>query len=880
MLLPELNTPIGFAGKDGFYWWIGQVETDKDPKASFRYKVRIVGQHLKSCTAVPYEDLPWATVLMPVTHTSSEGKSNHSPVRLQKGDWVMGFFLDGATGQHPVIMGQMAKVFNSSKNKSIETSAPADACLSFQRYVPPTNPAITLPAGAQDAAANQTSGTGTTQLPASTFAAGTNGEKTVGNPAGSYFCVGVADPLCKKTDTVKTKMEQTLTEFFGSVSKNGGQIGTQMLSSATGTVVDYAGAAQGYISRINGIARIYVEAAKAKLHSLLKQGVKAVVKFLMAIPSPESAKDPKTGTVIKKRRLGVLGKLTKWLNEQLGKLNCQIADLEEKLLDFLTGLLTQLLLDAVNAATCMIEGIISKILSQISSFLESIVSSILGPLQALLGIIASPLNILGAALQFIFQLLGISCSGAGEKCLTEEQLKSACNKRAKKKPGADDFSKLDKLIDSIASEGVSQLQTTCEEAYSLPCPEPTTAVPGGGIPSTPTGPVIPPEPEPPSPFPTVPTYTPPTTPTPTTPTPAAVFPPVNITEDQFDTMVMSGVSTVFTNVNSRVSVNLIREADVRLSGSSSSTFVPVSTATPLPLLFTLVANKTRVTQSESITFTLAVSSGSVPDGTEYDYLMFGSIQSSDFVTNTTIGKMRISGNIAVTTITIADKISIADEEEVTFNVLGPGVNVDFVIYNNSPVTPTTPEQREFIPPVLGDPIVDNKGRILDIPIKDPGDNYIKPPFIRIYGEGNGASASAVVDEKGKIVKIKVERPGSGYVPNKPSGTNCYIDGFVIIRPGYGYTSAPSIYVNGEKTVAQAVVSNGYVSEIKIINKIKTFDEFPTIEIIGGGGNGALAIPSFSCLEQELFEKYTQGIAPFGTAEVVDCPDGNCDDCTV
>lgn len=880
MLLPELNTPIGFAGKDGFYWWIGQVETDKDPKASFRYKVRIVGQHLKSCTSVPYEDLPWATVLMPVTHTSSEGKSNHSPVRLQKGDWVMGFFLDGATGQHPVIMGQMAKVYNSSKNKSIETSVPADACLSYQRYVPPTNPSVTLPAGAQDAAANQTTGTATTQLPPSTLAAGTNGEKTVGNPAGSYFCVGVADPLCKKTSTTKTKMEQTLTEFLGSVSKNGGQIGTQMLSSTTGTVVDYAGAAQGYISRINGIARTYVEAAKAKLHSLLKQGVKAVVKFLLGIPSPESLKDPKTGTVIKKRRLGVLGKLTKWLNDQLGKLNCQIADLEEKLFDFLTNLLTNLLLEAVNAATCVVEGIVSQILSQISSFLESIVSSILGPLQALLGIIASPLNILGAALQFIFQLLGISCSGAGEKCLTEEQLKSACNKRAKKKPGADDYAKLDALIDKIASEGVSELQTTCEEAYSLPCPEPTTAVPGGGIPGTPTGPVIPSEPEPPSPFPEVPEYVEPTTPTPTDPVPAAVFPPVNVEEDEFDTIVISGVSTVETNVDARISADLKREEDLAISGSSTNIFSPVSTGTPDPLLFTLVANKTRVTRKENIAFTLSVSSGSVPDGTEYDFLLFGNVESRDFVGGTTVGKMRIVGNVAVTTVTISENISILTEEVVTFSVLGPGVTVDFTIYNDSPVTPTTPEVREFIPPTFGPPIVDDKGRILDIPIVDPGDNYIKPPFIRIYGEGNGASASAVVDEDGKIVKVKVERPGSGYVPNKPSGTNCFIDGFIVIRPGYGYTSTPTIYVNGEKTVAQTEITNGYVSNIKIINKIKTFDEFPTIEIIGGGGNGALAIPSFSCLEQELFDRYTQGIAPFGTDEVIDCPDGNCDDCTV
>ena len=879
MLLPELNVPVGFAGRDGFYWWIGQVETDKDIKASFRYKVRIVGQHLKSCTAVPYEDLPWATVLMPVTHPSSEGKSNHTPVRLQKGDWVMGFFLDGATGQHPVIMGQMAKVFNSSKNKSIETSVPADACLSFQRYVPPTNPAIALPAGAGDAAANQTTGT---QQPPSTFAAGTGGEKTVGNPAGSYFCVGVADPLCKKTDTTKTKLEQTLTEFLGSISKNGGQIGTQMLSSTTGTIQDYAGAAQGYINRVNGIARVYVEAAKAKLHGLLKEGVKSVVKFLLGIPSPETLKDPKTGTVIKKRRLGVLGNLTKWLNEQLSKLNCQIADLEEKLFDFLTNFLTTLLMDVVNSATCVIESVISQILNQIQSFLNDAVSVILGPLQALLGIIASPLNILGTALQFIFQLLGISCSGAGEKCLTEEQLKEACNKKAKKKPGADDFEALDKLIAEISKDGVEPLQTACEEAYALPCPQPTAALPGGGTPGpTRTGPPSPTQPTTPPPFVDPPTYQQPTDPTPSTPPATTLFPPVNVNVDGYGTLVASGTETIQTRIAANTSFLITRQGDLGvLSGSSTATFTPIITPVPSPLLFSLVANKTRVTKRESISFTLSVTSGSVPDGTEYDYLLFGTIQSGDFTNNTTIGKMRVSGNVAVTTITISNNLSITSDTDVTFNVLGPGVNASFVLYTDTVVTTPTPTPRDFVPPEFGDPIVDNKGRIIEIPVKNPGDPYIKPPFIRIYGEGKGASASAIVDDIGKVVKVKIERPGSGYVPNKPEGTNCYIDGFIIIRPGYGYTSAPDIYVNGDKTVAQSIITDGYVSGVKIINKIKTLDEFPLVEFIGGGGNGALAIPSFSCLEQELFDKYSKSIAPFGTAEVVDCPDGNCDDCTV
>ena len=59
---PALSSlfPIHQIGADGFSWWIGQIESNKneDPKNSGRYKVRIVGQHLKSGDATPTAQLP------------------------------------------------------------------------------------------------------------------------------------------------------------------------------------------------------------------------------------------------------------------------------------------------------------------------------------------------------------------------------------------------------------------------------------------------------------------------------------------------------------------------------------------------------------------------------------------------------------------------------------------------------------------------------------------------------------------------------------------------------------------------------------------------------------------------------------------------------
>lgn len=68
--------------------------------------------------------------------------------------------------------------------------------------------------------------------------------------------------------------------------------------------------------------------------------------------------------------------------------------------------------------------------------------------------------------------------------------------------------------------------------------------------------------------------------------------------------------------------------------------------------------------------------------------------------------------------------------------------------------------------------------------------------------------------------------------------------------------------------------------MEVINKVKTFGAFPSIEIVGGGGMGAKAIPSLNCIEPTLYKKYVASVSPSGADSVVDCPNGDCDDCTV
>ena len=87
-----------FLGKDGFVWWIGTVVNRADPLGIGRCQVRIFGWHSQNQSELPDEDLPWAHPMYPI----NKSKDFSSP---DKDDWVVGFFMDGESGQFPIMMG-------------------------------------------------------------------------------------------------------------------------------------------------------------------------------------------------------------------------------------------------------------------------------------------------------------------------------------------------------------------------------------------------------------------------------------------------------------------------------------------------------------------------------------------------------------------------------------------------------------------------------------------------------------------------------------------------------------------------------------------------------------------------------------------------------
>jgi hypothetical protein len=141
-----INEPtVNFVGKDGFFWWIGEVEDNEDPMELGRVKVRVLGYYTNvrggTTTSLPKESLPWATVLQHTSQAGNDGQGESSG-QLQPGAIVMGFFMDGESAQMPIVIGVLRV------NKSPDTRNKKEFAFTGENMEPGVAPnASALPPG-------------------------------------------------------------------------------------------------------------------------------------------------------------------------------------------------------------------------------------------------------------------------------------------------------------------------------------------------------------------------------------------------------------------------------------------------------------------------------------------------------------------------------------------------------------------------------------------------------------------------------------------------------------------------------------------------------------------------------------------------------------
>ena len=455
-------------GNDGFSWWVGQIEgssqEEENNKGGYRYKVRIVGDHPKSKEVLDTKDLPWANVMMPVNVPFMPGNIGGACSQLIRGCWVIGFYLDNDR-QKPIIMGSIgitpgstSTINNPGPNREPFVNGPE----AFHQPDPYKD--------GQEAK----DGTAKTGGGLSTGRKRGDGEEDVPVPPAlpervsrEKWCQEVAEK-CKDPD-LKTQMTGILGELLANIQNSGGNIGDFYVNKVTGGFNSVIYDARIEINKAVRVVTEFLARVKGFIKQKLQEGVNALVKALLRVDESGNALTP----------------VTEFFNNALKNLGCEMADLGQRLIDWLTNVLMSYVNEIYRSVACQIDELVNGIISKFNQLLEELLNKVLGPLQDILGAIAEPLNIIGGAINFILKLLGISCSGPDQTC---NKYKRVCTDGEKKKD-EDDKNFLDNLLSDIdnlfGDTPADYTQYVCDEAYTGNPLTVTTIGFTGGIPLPP-----------------------------------------------------------------------------------------------------------------------------------------------------------------------------------------------------------------------------------------------------------------------------------------------------------------------------------------------------------------------------------------------------------
>ena len=926
--------PTQRIGNDGFTWWVGQVEgtasDEENNKGGYRYKVRIVGDHTSNKEVLPTKNLPWCSVIMPVNVPFMPGNIGGGHPQLVKGCWVTGHYLDNDK-QKPIIMGSIGPVPGSTV--VINDIDPNDS-EAFKTGVGTGNLApnpVTDGEEGKDGTAKTGGGLSDGTKRGDGELRVDLGKKKIESIKDEQWCQVVAEK-CKDVD-LKTQMTSIIGEMLYQIQNNNGNIGSYYVSKVTGKVNNAVGDVRGYVNKAIRVVREFLAKIKGFITTKIKEAVDALVKAVL--------RPGESGNV--------LTPITEFFNNMLKQLGCSMADLGERLIEWLTNVLMNYINQIYRAAVCQIDELVNGIISKIQQLMNNLFDSILGPLQDILGAIAAPFDMIGQAINYVLKLLGISCSGPDQTCA---KYKKVCTDGSKEE-SEDDKGFLDGLLESIdnlfGDTPADYTQYVCDEAYTGRPLNLTTVGFVGGVQAPPTK---------------------------VTKKPKIVYNISDVIVTEGDSAVFTVTRTGFLDIASSVNFKTIKNQGTATAGSDyleqdsilgfapneteksisiqtlvdtpkdsgETFFVRLTKNTPMdgvlvefikniarctivevdlkdpydpykpeptdPFIpiddpntdnlptdpnvtvdtseddgsltptYNVIANRSTCPEGEFIIYTITTTN--LPNGTILYYnLTGGGITSSDIIGNQLSGSFIINDSESKVTVGIEEDNKIEDEETLTFTIARTGVGVDVLITTDDDQTiddlddgvGDTPETvfEEFQSPIAKLPITDDNGGIIEIPVDNPGDPWVEPPIVFVGGEGVGATATALLDEGGFVTEIRVQSPGYGYKLNRASDNNvrCIIDAFTILRPGIGYETVPDMYVNGELGIAEAVIDNGFVVGARILNREITFEKFPAIDIVGGGGYGAKLLPSLACLDTEALS--TVGATKIGTGKYIDCP---------
>ena len=409
----NLESAAHAIGKDGFNWWIGQVENDgsdpeydgsqpKDYDYTGKVKVRVVGYHNPDKEVLPTRDLPWASCIMPAVYAMKSGMGTIQ--QLQVSSWVVGFWMDGSSAQIPIIMGSIS----DQNPQDIYTKLPAQSSKGYQQiHAPDYDPdkhgtGGGIPGATADTTATDptTGNTTKSEEKEKTDDVSTVNERGEGQKATEAmkaaddrkkYTIHVGNGKCGTPADVKIKgATAEFLKFARGIEKN--DIG-EFINKKTGQIEDLAGEIEAVQDRIQGFMGGVLANVKGTVLKETQKHIQGVINDIK-IPDPDLL-DP---AVDQLKNVGDL-------------INCLFKQIFNELADVIGGLLNDLIGQALDSALCLAKDIFSDLFGGLMDKLMKGIDTALGILDGALSAIKGAASMIQGITSKTLDLIDLVCEG-------------------------------------------------------------------------------------------------------------------------------------------------------------------------------------------------------------------------------------------------------------------------------------------------------------------------------------------------------------------------------------------------------------------------------------------------------------------------------------
>lgn len=394
-----------FVGRDGFIWWVGQVVSEEKWAGNIparptkntsdhrgfgeRFKVRIMGYHTVNKKELTDDQLPWASVMYPVT-AGGGGAGTWANSGIRQGNFVFGFFLDGEDSQQPVIMG----VLGTNQYTALASKDNPDiAFFPFSGYTN-TNTVARYSSTLDNTTSPPATQTGSTQKPVN------KGRQEA--VAGQELSSG-ADK--EQYENGKKKEPVSKTSTCEPVPLGAIQRRIKNLIADIERIKKTANNWETKVStKINNIER-EIDKEVTKASEFITGGVKWLIEEVQKYTTN------KINNSMKDTYYFLFPNQRPELKKAVETANDLIACLFRKIISNLLKMIGNFLLQAVdrfiNTPLCAVENFVGALVGKLAGLITSAVDSILGPVKALVG---GAFDIAGGILNFVTDLLSfLSC---------------------------------------------------------------------------------------------------------------------------------------------------------------------------------------------------------------------------------------------------------------------------------------------------------------------------------------------------------------------------------------------------------------------------------------------------------------------------------------